>query len=162
MLNKNNLGFFLFALIIICLIIGTNRREGLVEKEEVHTVNFLAPKIAQHGKKDLAYHPSKISLDKAFLSDWTIRTAPYSPLAQKRPDYEVGKTQDMGMIANPKRLKAIESCRPSLTGIYDDCGPYGWNVDEYKYPELHEVFNPAIIKSRPIMTSRTSDQHSQK
>ena len=46
MLNKNNLGFFLFALIIICLIIGTNRREGLVEKEEVHTVNFLAPKIA--------------------------------------------------------------------------------------------------------------------
>lgn len=140
----------IYSIIIIALLLiavtfySELAREGMVEKKDVYTVNMLAPKIAQHGKKELAYHPSKMAPGRAFLSDWTIRTAPFSPLAQNRPDYEAVTEQDMGWVADPKRLPPITNCRPSLTGVYDDCGPYGWNIDEYKYPIVKEIQNQKL------------------
>jgi hypothetical protein len=123
--------------IVGALVLSKDVREG-VTTDDTYRVHMLAPQIAQHGKKTLAYHPSNLTPDKVFLSDWTIRSMPFHHQASQsdRAYSDPVKPKDMGWLADPSKFSVDYDCRPSPTGVYEDCGPYAWNLFEYKNDDL--------------------------
>ena len=119
------------------VLLSRNTREGMTT-DDAYRVHMLAPQIAQHGKKTLAYHPSNMSPDKVFLSDWTIRSTPYHHHVTdtERPYSKPIKPKGMGWLGDPSKFTVDYNCRPSPTGVYEDCGPYAWNLFEYKNEDL--------------------------
>lgn len=134
-MDRKRLAIFGGALLIVLLAVYLARepsREGLEEKD-TYRVNMIAPNIAQHGKKEMVYHPSNVTPDVAFPSDWTVRSIPHEPLpnAGEFVERDPADSKDMGWIANPGKFEVKYDCRPSLTGVYEDCGPYSWNIGDY-------------------------------
>ena len=119
------------------VLLSKDVREGITA-DDTYRVQMLAPQIAQHGKKTLAYHPSNLTPDKVFLSDWTIRAMPFHhhTTQSDRPYSDPVKPKDMGWLADPSKFTVDYNCRPTPTGVYEDCGPYAWNLLEYKNDDL--------------------------
>jgi len=136
-MGRKRLAMFGGALLIVLLAVYLARepsREGLEEKD-TYRVNMIAPNTAQYGKKDMVYQPSNITPDVAFPSDWTGRMARAPiralPNADEFSERDPADSKDMGWIADPGKFVVKYDCRPSLTGVYEDCGPYSWNIGDY-------------------------------
>ena len=53
-----------------------------------------------------------------------------------KPYSDPVKSKDMGWLADPSKFTVDYNCRPTSTGVYEDCGPYSWNLFEYKNDDL--------------------------
>ena len=134
---------FLFGGLLIVIVILYISKESSKEcmtdagmknhDPETYRVHLLSPNVAQYGKKSLAYHPSDLTPDVAFMSEWTVRKTPYgpSPNADELVERNPFHSKNMGWIAEPGKFEVKYDCRPSLTGVYEDCGPYSWNIGDY-------------------------------
>ncbi len=109
--------------------------EGIAAGLPSTPIGMLAPNIAQHGKRLLAIHPTKMSLDlmtpslfaQMMFQQSDLAANPEAPeaLAQKDP-YKWYKCPECKPKFQPKY-----GCRPSTTGLFEECGPYALNINHY-------------------------------
>ena len=98
-------------------------------------IGMLAPNVAQHGKRLLAIHPTQMSMDlispstfaQMYYKQSSLAANPEAPegLVQNDP-YKWYKCPDCKHKFLPKY-----GCRPSATGLFEECGPYALNINHY-------------------------------
>lgn len=103
-----------------------------------YPVSFLAPNVAQYGRRVRVIHPSLRTREDLFPSNYAEMHMSSSSLAanpEPAPQLETdGGPAMSGSSACPTcktSFKPDYECRPSLSGMFRDCGPYGLNVGRY-------------------------------
>jgi len=103
-----------------------------------YPVGMLVPNVAQYGKRVQVIHPTTLMREELFPANYAAMHYSSSLLAanpEAPPQLEFD-----GMPIPPAShpcptckdpFPPDYKCRPSLTGMFTDCGPYGLNVGRY-------------------------------
>ena len=103
-----------------------------------YPISFLAPNVAQYGRRIQVIHPSTLTREVLFPANYAEMHGSSSPLAAN-PEAPPQLESD-GLYIEPgshkcptckSPFKQNYKCRPSLSGLFQDCGPYGLNVGRY-------------------------------